>query len=352
MDEWTKKIHALVGESKKIPMWGTIPTFPWQDFNTRLSKGLVLDDLSVSTGTSEWRTQDAVLSGLGDHTHTLSIELSPLSSPLYLVVPAEDILRISSWLIPEGGFTDPDLQKGFYHYLCLQALHAVDSIHTLKNLSPKLIEEPFVKQDAYCVDLSMTCKGTTAWGRLILPKSFHEALTEHYATHPLDLRGTPLSQEIPLSLTLEAGKTLLTQAEFLSLSEGDLLLLDQTSYKLSLSGNPLFQIDLVENGAKILQFATFEEEISMVDKAPLTPATTEIPNLNPSDIPILLTVEVARLEMSLSHLLSLKPGNTLDLKEGKAPFVSITVHGKCVAKGELMKIGDVTGVKLTEVGHG
>ena len=354
MDEWTKKIHALVSESKKIPMWGAVPSFPWEDFNNRLSQGLALDDLSVSTGSSEWRAEGAVLSGLGDTPHTLSIELSPLAPPLYIVIPAEDITRISSWLIPEGGFTDPDLQKGFYHYICLHALHAIDSLQTLTHLSPKIVEHPFKDQDAYCVDLAMSCKGTTAWGRLILSRHFHEALEHHFANHPLDLSKAPLSQNIPLSLTLEAGKTLLNQDEFLSLSEGDFLLLDETAHTLSLSGTPLFQVNLMGAQAKILQFATMEEEFIMVDEETTENPiyTSEIPTLNPSEVPIELTVELARIEMPLSNLLALKPGNLIELGDVKGSRVSITVRGKCVAKGELLKIGDVTGVKLTEVGHG
>jgi type III secretion system YscQ/HrcQ family protein len=351
MDEWTKKIHALVNESQKIPMWGAVPAFPWENFNKHLSTGLNLSDLSVSAGSSAWRVEDDLLSGLGEHVRTLSIELSPLAHPLHIVVPAEDLERISSWLIPEGGFTDPDLQQGFYHYLCLQALHAVNSIQILKNLSPKIIEQPFSKQDSYCVDLAMTCQGMTSWGRLILSKSFQESLTKHYLNYPLALKELPLSESISLSISLEGGKTLLTQTEFLSLSEGDFLILDQTHQRLSLSGKPLFEVLLNKEGAQIIQFATLEEEFTMVNEESPT-YTSDIPTLNPSEVPILLTVEMARLEMPLSHLLSLKPGNVVELGTTQTSHVSLTVHGKCVAKGELIKIGEVTGVKLTEVGHG
>ncbi|MBP9842107.1 MAG: type III secretion system cytoplasmic ring protein SctQ [Simkaniaceae bacterium] len=350
MDEWTKKIHTLALEAHSIPMWGKIPPFPWSEFNTRLSKGLVLDDLSVSTGISEWRAKEELLAGLGNKTHTLSIELSPLAPPVYLVVPAEDISRISSWLIPEGGFTDPDLQQGFYYYLCLEALHAVDSLQTLKHLSPKIVEVPFQQEEAYCIDLAIACKGMTAWGRLVLTKPFHEALTLHFATHARDLSHYPLAQEIPLTLSIEAGKTKLTQEEFLSLETGDFLILDEIRYLCSLAGTPLFHLSLNDNKAKILQFSPFEKEITMVDDE--ATLTSPIPNLNPSEVPITLTVEVARLEIPLSHLLTLKPGNVLELGEGKLPLVSIRVQGKCLARGELIQVGEMTGVKITEVGHG
>ena len=113
------------------------------------------------------------------------------------------------------------------------------------------------------------------------------------------------------------------------------------NYRLSLVGTPLLQIQVMEKKGQILQPATFEEEITMTDSNDL---------LNPSEVPLILTVEIARIEMPLSHLLALKPGNTLDLEN--MPRVSLTVQGKCIAKGELLKIGDVTGVKITEVGHG
>lgn len=73
--------------------------------------------------------------------------------------------------------------------------------------------------------------------------------------------------------------------------------------------------------------------------------------LSSSQIPLTLTVEVARLTLPLEKVMHLKPGNLLDLNIGPAPTVHLTVGGRPVARGELVKIGDSVGVKILGLGE-
>ena len=72
--------------------------------------------------------------------------------------------------------------------------------------------------------------------------------------------------------------------------------------------------------------------------------------VSPKNIPLTLTVEVTRLKMSLEKLMKLKPGNVIDLPVSPEQGVDLTVNGKRVGRGQLIQIGDVLGVKLTELG--
>jgi flagellar motor switch protein FliN len=69
------------------------------------------------------------------------------------------------------------------------------------------------------------------------------------------------------------------------------------------------------------------------------------------DVPFSVVVEVDRIKISLEKLLQLKPGNVLELPVRPEQGVSLTVHGKKVARGELLKIGDMLGVKIIEIGN-
>ena len=73
--------------------------------------------------------------------------------------------------------------------------------------------------------------------------------------------------------------------------------------------------------------------------------------LSSQEIPITLTVEVAKLQMNVAKLLQLKPGNTLELNMRPEQGVALTVNGKRIAKGELVKLGESLGVKILQIGE-
>jgi flagellar motor switch protein FliN/FliY len=88
--------------------------------------------------------------------------------------------------------------------------------------------------------------------------------------------------------------------------------------------------------------------------------TTQLPNsqeevksgpLSPAQIPIHLTVEVGRIQMSMDHLLKLEPGNMLEMNVRPEDGVALTINGKIVGRGELLRIGEVLGVRILELGH-
>ena len=54
--------------------------------------------------------------------------------------------------------------------------------------------------------------------------------------------------------------------------------------------------------------------------------------------------------MSLEKLLTLKPGNVLTLTVHPDMDVSLVANGQKVARGQLIQIGEVIGVKIIELG--
>ena len=67
------------------------------------------------------------------------------------------------------------------------------------------------------------------------------------------------------------------------------------------------------------------------------------------EIPLTLIVEVARLRINLDKLLHLAPGNVLELSIKPEQGVDLTIGGKKVAKAELIKLGEMLGVKILQI---
>ncbi len=77
-------------------------------------------------------------------------------------------------------------------------------------------------------------------------------------------------------------------------------------------------------------------------------------NLGPitlENIPVALTVEVGRVQMTMDQLLKLEPGNLLEIDIHPQNGVDLTIHGKVVGKGELIKLGETLGVRVLQVGR-
>jgi len=81
------------------------------------------------------------------------------------------------------------------------------------------------------------------------------------------------------------------------------------------------------------------------------PASPNAPSAGvaPLDVPVTLTVELGRVNLSLTRLADLKPGDVVELgRHSRAP-VELTSNGRLVARGELVLIDTDLGVRVTNV---
>jgi flagellar motor switch protein FliN len=69
----------------------------------------------------------------------------------------------------------------------------------------------------------------------------------------------------------------------------------------------------------------------------------------PLDVPVTLTVELGRVNLTVTQLADLKPGDIVELgRHSRAP-VELTSNGRLVARGELVQIDTDLGVRITSV---
>lgn len=81
--------------------------------------------------------------------------------------------------------------------------------------------------------------------------------------------------------------------------------------------------------------------------APAAPGKTG--PLSVDEIPLAVVIEVGRIQLSVKKLLELQPGNMLELNIHPESGVDMVVNGKRIARGELLRIGDTLGLRVTEL---
>ncbi len=398
---WIKKIEEAIEGANLIPLWGSPPAFPWKEFSSALSEALDLTDLKIKIEKTEWKKAENFLVGLGQKPHLSSLELAPLSETAFIGISSEDLEKLTAACLTKAqdqrGFSHPDFQDGFFHFLLLEALNASDQLKCFSDLTAKLGKPASLhnEEGGYCYDIRINLNDQLVRMRLICPSAFHQAFRSHFSLHKPDLTKSPLAHELILPIHMEIGSTSLDLKKWKGVSIGDLVILDRCSFDpllhkgsvtLALGKTPLFRGRLKEGHLKILDYAFYyEESMSPSDdekeefeqlpeeenNAPtekseepeLEPEAEENhlwePKENQDDsiekllsaqmIPLTLTVEIGRLTLSLEKLMQMKPGNLLELGQSADQGVHLTLQGKRVARGELVKIGDLIGVRILEL---
>lgn len=67
------------------------------------------------------------------------------------------------------------------------------------------------------------------------------------------------------------------------------------------------------------------------------------------DIPITLSVEIGRTELSIRKLLSLNQGSVVELDRLAGEPLDIKVNGTLVAHGEVVVVNEKFGIRLTDI---
>ena len=89
-----------------------------------------------------------------------------------------------------------------------------------------------------------------------------------------------------------------------------------------------------------------------VPTATVTHTGAEAPLERIYDLTVPVTVEVGRTNLSVQEILQLSAGSVVELDHAADAPVELLVHGKCVAKGEIVVVDDFYGVRITSVGEG
>lgn len=120
-----------------------------------------------------------------------------------------------------------------------------------------------------------------------------------------------------------------------------------------------FDDDFTEDHETMEEEQTYEnaQETNLEDidhpseeHAPVDHQQEEKKPFSPNEIPVQLIVEMGKINIPIQKLMELQPGNILELNIKPEDGVNLVINGKCIGKGELLKIGDLLGVRVLDLG--
>jgi len=80
-----------------------------------------------------------------------------------------------------------------------------------------------------------------------------------------------------------------------------------------------------------------------------SPPEGEAPLSRVYDLTVPVSVELGRTEVSVQEILDLSSDSVVELDRAADAPVELVVHGKCVARGEIVVVDDYYGVRITEI---
>lgn len=100
-----------------------------------------------------------------------------------------------------------------------------------------------------------------------------------------------------------------------------------------------------QNGPRDVLFSEVESSKGSANAVPIDPTLDRV-----YDLTVPVTVEVGHTNLSVQEILQLAPGSVVELDHAADAPVELLVHGKCVAKGEIVVVDDFYGVRITSIG--
>ncbi len=164
-----------------------------------------------------------------------------------------------------------------------------------------------------------------------------------------------MASSVMVMLRLMAGAQTLTLGEWRSLRPGDVVMLDSFATSEDPSGAVLniddrFGVDVSLNAESVhlkgpLAPLTFSQTSNpSFEENPMSEPPVDTPNLD--TLPVRLTCEMGKLEMSLGELRALGEGSVLPMQRRPEQAVDLIVNGRCMGHGRLVMIGDGVGVQI------
>ncbi len=344
--DWLKLVEKSLLKVQQLPALEEHFPFPWDTASEALRETLGVSHLTLSCSRSVWKGHHEFLQGMGDQPAIIAVELAPIEGTLFFILSQSDVSELTSnVLVTEGEketFAGAKLKTGFYHFLLLKVMSALDHLKIFKEVSLQLLPNtPFPQENGFCIDIACALPTKTLQGRLVCPQSFLSAFKAHQPMQKTTLLSLGETASLDLTLRCEVGTTSLKQEEWDGLQVGDFLMLDRCSFDagdgkgsltVSLGDTPLFMARFKPEGLKVLDYAFYSE------------TSPEEPS---SDLQ--LTAEIGRLNISLNQLLGLKTGSLIDLPMRPEDGIDLTLGGKRIAKAELIKLGETSGLRILDI---
>jgi type III secretion protein Q len=204
----------------------------------------------------------------------------------------------------------------------LAALEGACSLPSVEDsLAPRLSRGAHDPASALAIELEVSAGGANGRGRLLLPPAAVRALRGGDAQ-----AGAGEALRIPLSV--RSGAAPLSHEDVAALAAGDVLVLDVAGAAPDALALP--------GGARLL--GRIGDGAFRIEEAIMTPRTAELP--------VVVEVELARVEVPLAELARLEPGAALPLAIDRRGIVTLRVGERAIGRGELVDVDGAVGVRV------
>lgn len=360
---WIRRIANELPELNTIPLFGNSPPFDWEQFSSSLVSRFGVSKFSIHPADQMWRESSDLKKGIDSEVHTLAISIAPIGT-VYWIMSEEDRIKLISWMMRSSNKARPPLseifQEGFYRFAALHTLDIMQEMSPFTDLTLQISNEEEGFEKAFCIDIEMEMEEKSCWGRLALPAAFRAHWMQHFSHMTSGYFPQEVARQTQLELYLKTGSVILHQDDWQTIRKGDFILLDQGSYDprkgtgvslLMLGATPLFNSKIGKGKVELIDYAFYYEDNMEKRGEPSSqdaqPAEGEIVAIK--EMPLYVTIEIARLKMTLDKLMQLTPGNTLELPVHPDQGVSLTINGQIVGRGELVYLGEQLGVRILEI---
>ncbi|CAM0116755.1 hypothetical protein [Rhabdochlamydiaceae symbiont of Dictyostelium giganteum] len=396
---WTQRVELSLKDASLLPEEDNYFSFPWNQAAESIQDALQLSSLKLKPTKQKWKKASSFLKGMGENPVIYTFEVYPLQEKIFIVLSQEDVLKLTSTaFFAENSpitLSSPELRQGFYQFLLLKVLHALDQLSCLAKTSLRMLQPESLPQDeGLCINVLSEVNETVLEARVICSRPLVNAAKEYAPLQEHFLLSEKMAP-LELSLSRSIGKTALTSSALDTLEVGDFVILDECSFDplkkqgifvASLGKHPLFEggVNTEQSTLTKCIFTTlepavplnqplidsqvfFEEKVSSEDVIDIDAVDLEL-DLDIEDAPsqeepleesvpaslpipeVLLSLEchISPLTLSLQTLLHLHHEKTLDESPTKSDVVTLVHEGKQIAQGELIKLGEMVGVRILE----
>jgi flagellar motor switch protein FliN/FliY len=387
--DWLKNAIPEIAALNEMPLLGAAPEFLWPEFCAKLAAALHIDMVNIQSHTPDWLRPDSFFDKIQGESFSLKITPSGYEGSVWLITSKSDLLQLMRLLLnleSDSSYlngVEDEYIKGFYYFIGLQLLHALNAVHFDQGISYTLEEgNSLPEETSLCCDFFSLIKEKQIFSRLILSNQFKKEWTTRYsATKESLMQESVMAKAIPIAVQIEAGYVVLTQKEWAKVRVGDVVILDHCTMQpdlskvkvlLTVQGKACFRARYKKGSLKILEFPlvhTVGEEMSDEEEddfnemesesdASVVQEGEELDHekrkaellVNAADIPLKIVVELGRLQMSVQQLVALQPGNVLELNIDPEQGVDLVVNGAKIARGELLRLGEHFGIRIVQCG--
>jgi len=281
--DWIRKIPSSLLKLDEIPLFGSPPEFHWDQFQSELQSIFQIDNLTIKTSNFEWTSAEELFKKLGDDLTPLKIHIPSLEGAAYWVMAEKDITELMSLLLQQKtkafDAIDPDFEQGFYKFLAIEAISALSKSGFDPALVPQIQQKAELPQsDMLCLDATLNIGKQKIFGRLCISPELRKSFKQRYEKSDKDSTfRPPLSQQVEVTVHLEAGRTMIPLTEWSKVSTGDVVILDQCSIEpgsdkgrvmLTIQGHPFFRGKVKDGNIKILENPLYYETEKGMDTIP------------------------------------------------------------------------------------